>query len=263
LAAAAKEDKILKQSQLLTLAGVSKNFGGLRAVNDLSLDVSKGYIYGLIGPNGAGKTTVFNLITGVYPCSSGSIRLEDVSLTELKAYRIARMGISRTFQTIRLFPSMTTWENVLIGQNFLSRSGFSGILPIRRPRELELRAQVEEALKVLGLWEMRDRKAVTLPYGSQRKVEIARAIAAQPKLLLLDEPTAGMNIRETKDLLGFLSRIHDLGITILVIEHDMRVVMGICDHIFVLNFGQKIAEGTPAEIRRNEQVLEAYLGKEE
>ncbi|MGD9075279.1 MAG: ABC transporter ATP-binding protein [Desulfobacteraceae bacterium] len=253
----------MKQSQLLTLAGVSKNFGGLRAVNDLSLDVSKGYIYGLIGPNGAGKTTVFNLITGVYPCSSGSIRLEDVSLTELKAYRIARMGISRTFQTIRLFPSMTTWENVLIGQNFLSRSGFSGILPIRRPRELELRAQVEEALKVLGLWEMRDRKAVTLPYGSQRKVEIARAIAAQPKLLLLDEPTAGMNIRETKDLLGFLSRIHDLGITILVIEHDMRVVMGICDHIFVLNFGQKIAEGTPAEIRRNEQVLEAYLGKEE
>jgi branched-chain amino acid transport system ATP-binding protein len=253
----------LKQSQLLTLAGVSKNFGGLRAVNDLSLDVSKGYIYGLIGPNGAGKTTVFNLITGVYPCSSGSIRLEDVSLTELKAYRIARMGISRTFQTIRLFPSMTTWENVLIGQNFLSRSGFSGILPIRRPRELELRAQVEEALKVLGLWEMRDRKAVTLPYGSQRKVEIARAIAAQPKLLLLDEPTAGMNIRETKDLLGFLSRIHSLGITILVIEHDMRVVMGICDHIFVLNFGQKIAEGTPAEIRRNEEVLEAYLGKEE
>jgi branched-chain amino acid transport system ATP-binding protein len=263
LAAAAKGDKILKQSQLLTLAGVSKNFGGLRAVNDLSLDVSKGYIYGLIGPNGAGKTTVFNLITGVYPCSSGSIRLEDVILTELKSYLIARMGISRTFQTIRLFPSMTTWENVLIGQNFLSRPGYSGILPIRRPREMELRAQAEEALKVLGLWEMRDRKAVTLPYGSQRKVEIARAIAAQPKLLLLDEPTAGMNIRETKDLLGFLSRIHSLGITILVIEHDMRVVMGICDHIFVLNFGQKIAEGTPAEIRRNEEVLEAYLGKEE
>ena len=126
-----------------------------------------------------------------------------------------------------------------------------------------MRAQAEEALKVLGLWEMRDRKAVNLPYGSQRKVEIARAIAAQPKLLLLDEPTAGMNIRETKDLLGFLSGIHDLGITILVIEHDMRVVMGICDHIFVLNFGRKIAEGTPVEIRRNEEVLEAYLGKEE
>ena len=253
----------MKESQLLTLTGVSKNFGGLRAVNDLSLDVSKGYIYGLIGPNGAGKTTVFNLITGVYPCSSGSILLEDEALTELKSYRIARMGISRTFQTIRLFPSMTTWENVLIGQNFRSRSGISGILPVLRQEELALRAQAEEALKVLGLWEMRDRKAVNLPYGSQRKVEIARAIAAQPKLLLLDEPTAGMNIRETKDLLSFLSKIHDLGITILVIEHDMRVVMGICDHIFVLNFGQKIAEGTPAEIRENEEVLEAYLGREE
>lgn len=254
---------ILKESQLLTLRKVTKNFGGLRAVNDLSLDVSKGYIYGLIGPNGAGKTTVFNLITGVYPCNSGDIVLEDVAVTALKSYRIARLGISRTFQTIRLFPSMTTWENVLIGQNYLSKSGIRGILPIRRSQEMQLRRQAEEALNVLGLWEMRDRKAVTLPYGSQRKVEIARAIAAQPKLLLLDEPTAGMNIRETKDLLGVLSKIHDLGITILVIEHDMRVVMGICDHIFVLNFGQKIAEGTPAEIRKNEEVLEAYLGKEE
>jgi branched-chain amino acid transport system ATP-binding protein len=254
---------ILKESQLLTLKKVTKNFGGLRAVNDLSLDVSKGYIYGLIGPNGAGKTTVFNLITGVYPCNSGDIVLEDVAVTALKSYRIARLGISRTFQTIRLFSSMTTWENVLIGQNYLSKSGIRGILPIRRSQEVQLRRRAEEALNVLGLWEMRDRKAVTLPYGSQRKVEIARAIAAQPKLLLLDEPTAGMNIRETKDLLGVLSKIHDLGITILVIEHDMRVVMGICDHIFVLNFGQKIAEGTPAEIRKNEEVLEAYLGKEE
>ncbi|MGD8226302.1 MAG: ABC transporter ATP-binding protein [Desulfobacteraceae bacterium] len=254
---------ILKESQLLTLKGVSKNFGGLRAVNDLSLDVPKGYIYGLIGPNGAGKTTVFNLITGVYPCNSGSIFLENVAVTDLKSFRIARLGISRTFQTIRLFPSMTTWENVLIGQNTLSKSGIRGILPIRRSQEVELRRQAEEALKVLGLWEMKSRKAVTLPYGSQRKVEIARAIAARPKLLLLDEPTAGMNIRETKELLGVLSKIHDLGITILVIEHDMRVVMGICDHIFVLNFGQKIAEGNPTEIRKNEEVLEAYLGKEE
>ena len=258
-----KEDKILKENQLLILQDVNKNFGGLMAVNNLSLSISKGYIYGLIGPNGAGKTTLFNVITGVYSSTSGSIHLEDFDLTILKPYRIARLGISRTFQTIRLFPNMTTWENVLMGQNFLARSGLGGIFPSQRGQELKLRAQAEEAMKALGLWGMKDRKAVTLPYGSQRKVEIARALAAQPKLLLLDEPTAGMNVRETKDLLDVLSKIHDLGITLLVIEHDMRLVMGICDHIFVLNFGQKIAEGTPSEIRRNEEVLEAYLGKEE
>lgn len=253
----------MKRTRLLTLNQVSKTFGGLTAVNSVSLAVSQGHICGLIGPNGAGKTTLFNVVTGVYPSSSGSIFLQDVDLATLKPYRIARMGISRTFQTIRLFPNMTTWENVLIGQNFISQSGIKGILPVRKTQELKLRDQAEEALKVLGIWEERDRKAVTLPYGSQRKVEIARAIVAQPKLLLLDEPTAGMNIRETEDLLNVISKIHDLGITILVIEHDMKVVMGICDLIFVLNFGQKIAEGTPAEIRRNEEVLEAYLGKEE
>jgi len=253
----------LREAPLLTLNRVSKAFGGLLAVNDLNLEVSKGYIYGLIGPNGAGKTTVFNLITGVYPCTSGSILLDGVNLTSLKPYRIARLGISRTFQTIRLFPNMTTWEHVLIGQNFLSQSKIGGILPIRKTEKMSLRAQAQEALRLLGLWEARERKAVTLPYGSQRKVEIARALAARPKLLLLDEPTAGMNVRETEEVLSALSKIHEFGITILVIEHAMRVVMGICDHIFVLNFGQKIAEGTPAEIRKNEGVLEAYLGKGE
>lgn len=250
-------------TQLLILNQVSKDFGGVRAVNNLSLTVSEGGIYSLIGPNGAGKTTLFNVISGVHPCSSGSILLDGVDLTTLRPYRIARLGISRTFQAIRLFPNMTTWENVLIGQNFLSRNGIRGILPIGRSHESGLRAKAEEALKVLGLWEMRDRSAVTLPYGSQRKVEIARAIAAQPKLLLLDEPTAGMNVRESEDVLNILSKIHDFGITLLVIEHDMKVVMGISDHIFVLNFGVKIAEGSPEEIRRNEDVLEAYLGKEE
>ena len=253
----------MKESSLLTLKGANKKFGGLLAVDNLSLKISKGHIYGLIGPNGAGKTTVFNLITGVYPCTSGSILLEDVDLALLRPYRIARLGISRTFQTIRLFPSMSTWEHVLIGQNFLSRSRIGAILPIRRKQEIALRVQAEEGLRLLGLWEMREQKAVALPYGSQRKVEIARAIAARPKLLLLDEPSAGMNVRETEDLLNVISKIRDLGITILVIEHDMRVVMGICDHIVVLNFGRKIAEGTPIEIRHNEEVLEAYLGKEE
>ncbi|MBM4330673.1 MAG: ABC transporter ATP-binding protein [Deltaproteobacteria bacterium] len=253
----------MKKPPLLSLNRVSKTFGGLVAVNDLNLEVSQGYIFGLIGPNGAGKTTVFNLITGVYPCAHGSIRLEDSELTILKPYRIARLGISRTFQTIRLFPNMTTWEHVLIGQNFLSRPRLGGILPLQRAEEFTLREQAQEALKVLGLWEMKERRAVTLPYGSQRKVEIARALAARPKLLLLDEPTAGMNAREKEDVLNALAKIHDFGVTILVIEHDMRVVMGLCDHIFVLNFGQKIAEGTPSEIRKNEEVLEAYLGQEE
>ena len=253
----------MNDGELLTLKNVTKQFGGLLAVNDLSMEVSKGYIYGVIGPNGAGKTTLFNLISGVYPCTTGSIRLEDVELTSLRPHRIARLGISRTFQTIRLFPNMSTWEHVLIGQNFRCRSGLRSVVPIRRGEELTLRGEAEEALRLLGLWEVRGRRAVTLPYGSQRKVEIARALSARPKLLLLDEPSAGMNARETEDLLNVLSTIHDLGITILVIEHDMRVVMGICDHIIVLNFGQKIAAGTPREIRENEEVLEAYLGKEE
>jgi len=253
----------LNQTPLLHLSRVSKAFGGLLAVNGLSLQVSQGYIYGLIGPNGAGKTTVFNLVTGVYPCTRGSIFLEGVDLTKLKPYRIARLGISRTFQTIRLFPNMTTREHVLIGQNFLSRSQLGSILPFWGTEEVTLENHAEEALRLLGLWEVRERKAVILPYGIQRKVEIARALAARPKLLLLDEPTAGMNVRETEDVLNALSKIHDFGITILVIEHDMRVVMGICDHIFVLNFGQMIAEGSPMEIRKDEQVLEAYLGREE
>lgn len=253
----------MKERSLLRLEKVKKSFGGVNAVWGLSLEVRFGPVYGLIGPNGAGKTTVFNLVTGVFPCTDGSLFLEDTVLNHLKPYHRARLGISRTFQTIRLFPSMTTWENVLMGQNYLSRSGVTGILPIRRQEEKGLRKKVGEVLSLLGLWEMKDRKAMTLPYGSQRKVEIARAIVAEPKLLLLDEPTAGMNARETGDILNVFTKIHELGTTMVVIEHDMSLVMGICDHIFVLNFGQKIAEGTPKEIRANEAVLEAYLGKEE
>jgi branched-chain amino acid transport system ATP-binding protein len=253
----------MKTTPLLKLEAVSKNFGGLRAVNELSLEVNRGPVHGLIGPNGAGKTTVFNLITGVFPCSSGAVYLENEELTSLKPYHIARLGVSRTFQTVRLFPSMSTWENLLIGQNFLVRSKVRDILPFRSEKDSELKEQACEALHLLGLWELRHQKAITLSYGDQRKVEIARAIVARPKLVLLDEPTAGMNTSETAELLNVLTKLHDLGITIMVIEHDMRLVMGICEKIFVLNFGQKIAEGTPKSIRENEGVLEAYLGREE
>jgi branched-chain amino acid transport system ATP-binding protein len=253
----------MNNSPLLKLDSVHKQFGGLRAVNNLSLEVSRGPVHGLIGPNGAGKTTVFNLITGVFSCSRGAVYLENKEISALKRYHIARLGVSRTFQTMRLFPSMTTWENLLIGQNYLVGSKARDILPFCSGKNSHLKEQACEALHLLGLWELRDRKAVTLSYGDQRKVEIARAIVARPKLLLLDEPTAGMNISETDELLKVLAKLHDLGITIMVIEHDMRLVMGICEKIFVLNFGQKIAEGTPRSIRENEEVLEAYLGREE
>ncbi|MEE9418641.1 MAG: ABC transporter ATP-binding protein [Desulfatiglandaceae bacterium] len=253
----------MNRPSILTLNGVYKNFGGLMAVDNLGLNVFQGQICGLIGPNGAGKTTVFNMITGVYPCLRGSMLLKEVDITSTKSYRITRLGIARTFQTIRLFPHLSTLEHVLIGQNFLARSRIGGILSLGRTHEMSLRGEADEILNLLGLWEVRHQKAITLPYGSQRKVEIARALATRPKLLLLDEPSAGMNIRETEELLKIISKIHELGITILVIEHDMRVVMGICDHIVVLNFGKKIAEGTPTEIRQNEGVLEAYLGRED
>jgi len=253
----------MSQEPLLTLTEVDKTFGGLLAVNNLSINIYKGQIYGLIGPNGAGKTTVFNLITGVYPCTKGSIFSESIDLTQLKPHAIIRWGFARTFQTIRLFANMTTLEHVMVGQNFLARSPIGGILPLGSGKERNLREQAKEILILLGLWEVRHQKALILPYGIQRKVEIARALATQPKLLLLDEPTAGLNIQETKDLLKTLNKIHGQGITLLIIEHDMRVIMELCDHIFVLNFGQKIAEGTPDQIRVNEQVIEAYLGKEE
>jgi len=248
---------------ILTLTGVSKNFGGLLAINNLSLKVHKEQICGLIGPNGAGKTTVFNLITGVYPCTKGSILSEGVDLARLKPYHITRSGLARTFQTIRLFKNMTTWEHVMVGQGFRPRSDARGLSLLSRTERRNLRDEAKEILILLGLWEMRQWKASILPYGIQRKVEIARALALRPKLLLLDEPTAGLNIQETKELLKTLNKIHELGITILIIEHDMRVIMELCDHIFVLNFGQKIAEGTPSQIRVNEQVIEAYLGREE
>jgi branched-chain amino acid transport system ATP-binding protein len=244
----------LSGEPILTLKSVCKNFGGVQAVQNLSLDILGNQVYGLIGPNGAGKTTVFNLITGVHPCSSGSIHLRHMEVTRMAPYQIVRMGVARTFQTIRLFQTLTTLEHVLVGQNVPARLG--------REQKRGLKSEAEEILNLLGLWGVRSWQASILPYGIQRKVEIARALATRPRLLLLDEPAAGLNIQETEDLLKTLFKIRDRGVTLLIIEHDMRVIMGVCSHILVLNFGQKIAEGAPDQIRGNEQVIEAYLGRE-
>jgi branched-chain amino acid transport system ATP-binding protein len=244
---------------ILSLERVRKNFGGLMAVDELTMSILPGQICGLIGPNGAGKTTVFNLITGVHRPAQGAIHLGGEEITFAKPYRITRLGIARTFQTIRLFPNLSTMEHVLVAQNCPAQ---------HRPQDRDASRQasrdgVRGLLTLFGLWEVRNQKAITLPYGSQRKVEMARALATRPRLLLLDEPVAGMNHRESEELLEIISKIRDLGITVLVIDHDMKFVMGLCDYLFVLDFGRKIAEGTPEEIRRDECVLEAYLGKEE
>jgi branched-chain amino acid transport system ATP-binding protein len=244
---------------ILSLERVGKNFGGLVAVDELTMSIFPGQICGLIGPNGAGKTTVFNLITGVHRPAQGAIRLGEEEITFSKPYRITRLGIARTFQTIRLFPNLSTMEHVLVAQNCPSRHG-----PHNRDSSQQAeRDGVRGLLTLFGLWEVRNQNAITLPYGSQRKVEMARALATRPRLLLLDEPVAGMNHRESEELLSIISKIRELGITVLVIDHDMKFVMELCDYLFVLDFGRKIAEGTPEEIRRDESVLEAYLGKEE
>jgi branched-chain amino acid transport system ATP-binding protein len=247
---------------MLTIQNVSKHFGGLKALENITLHLGSDTIYGLIGPNGAGKTTLFNLITGVLPVSKGSIQFAGKELNKLRPHEISRLGISRTYQNIRLFPSMTVLENVLVAQNIHTPSGVGSILKVRRS-DPKLLDQAEELLKQMGLWTKRKEISTSLAYGEQRRLEIARALALKPKLLLLDEPAAGMNESETENLLQRIEEIRAQGKAILLIEHDMNVIMSICSHISVLNFGELIAQGSPEEIQTNEAVIEAYLGREE
>ena len=252
-------------ANMLEAIHVTKQFGGLTAVSDLSISVPEKSIYAVIGPNGAGKTTFFNCVTGFYKVTEGDILLDGESLVGLRPDHINHRGISRTYQNIRLFQNLTALENVMIGRHPRMHAGWFGAVfatPSTRQEEKEAAKTALDLLNFVGLYGVADELAKNLPYGAQRRLEIARALASDPKLLLLDEPTAGMNPSETEGMTQFIERLRDeLGITILLIEHDMRVVMQISETITVLDYGKKIAEGTPDEIRNNPRVIEAYLGR--
>ncbi|HEX7389228.1 MAG TPA: ABC transporter ATP-binding protein [Acidiphilium sp.] len=253
-------------SALLELAGIGISFGGLRAVDDLNFSVGEGQVVALIGPNGAGKTTVFNMITGVYKPGNGKILWRGKDITGLAPHRIARLGIMRTFQTIRLFSGMSVFENVRAGCHLRTRQQWwQGLAstPAQRREEAQIADRTSDILKRLDLDAVADEVAVSLPYGVQRRVELARTLIADPGLMILDEPAAGLNDKESETLNQTIFGIRDSGITVLLVEHDMNVVMNVADNIVVINFGRKIAEGDAGAIRNDPQVIEAYLGRED
>ena len=255
-----------ERKAILEVQNATLKFGGLTALNDVTFDIKQGEILGLIGPNGAGKTTCFNAMTGVYQLTSGQIRFDGQPLAKMKRNKITRLGIARTFQNIRLFKAMTVLENVMVGADAHSKVSFVEALfrlPRHRKTEAASIARAKELLDLVGIKARHDELASNLSYGDQRRLEIARAMATNPKLLCLDEPAAGFNPAEKQRLMELIRKVRDNGYTVLLIEHDMRLVMGVTDRIVVLEFGRKIAEGTPDEIRDNPAVIAAYLGVDE